>query len=67
MPLVYVFTESMNLRGVAEVLDYCGLKEYPLGYHDAMGAVDQTEKYAAAARPVVEKLMRHGYDPTLGE
>jgi hypothetical protein len=67
LPLVYVLTESMGLRVVARVLDYAGLKEYPLGYHDALCVVDQTEKYAAAARPIREKLTRHGYDPTLGE
>jgi hypothetical protein len=67
LPLVYLLTESMGLRVVAKVLDYAGLREYPLGYHDALCVVDQTEKYAAAAQPIREKLTRQGYDPTLGE
>jgi len=67
LPLVYVLTESLGLRVVARVLDHAGLREYPLGYHDALCVVDQTEKYAAAAQPILEKLLRHGYDPALGE
>jgi hypothetical protein len=67
LPLVYVLTESMGQRVVARVLDCAGLREYPLGYHDALCVVGQSEQYAAAARPILEKLTRHGYDPTLGE
>jgi hypothetical protein len=62
-PLVWVLNQSMNFRGVARVLDRCGLREHPLGYHDAIRVASVSEKYADAAKPVLEKLIRHGYQP----
>jgi len=63
-PLVYILADTMSFRGVAHLLDYCGIREYICAYNDVMGVVDQHDKYAAAAKPVLEKLIRHGYDPT---
>jgi hypothetical protein len=62
-PLVWVLNQSMSFRGVARVLDRCGLREHPLGYHDAIRVASESEKYAEAAKPVLEKLIRHGYQP----
>jgi hypothetical protein len=62
-PLVYVLADVMSFRGVAALLDYCGIQEYAGAYNDVMGIVDRHDLYAEAAKPVLEKLIRHGYDP----
>jgi hypothetical protein len=65
-PLVYVLHEvgQMSYRSVASVLDDCGVQEYHRAYHDAIRVDSQKDKYAVAAKPVLEKLTRHGFDPT---
>jgi hypothetical protein len=65
-PLVYVLYEvgQMSYRSVAHVLYDCGVQEYHHAYHDAIRVDSQKDKYAGAAKPVLEKLIRHGYDPT---
>lgn len=62
-PLVYVLADTMSFRGVAGLLDYCGIQDYISAYNDVLGIVDRHDRYAEAAKPVLEKLIRHGYDP----
>jgi hypothetical protein len=63
-PLVYILADTMSFRGVSELLDYCGIREYISAYNDVQGIVDRHELYSEAAKPVLEKLTCHGYDPT---
>jgi hypothetical protein len=63
-PLVYILSDTMSFRGVSELLDYCGIRDYTNAYQDVMGIVDRHELYAEKAKPILEKLIRHGYDPT---
>jgi hypothetical protein len=62
-PLVYILADTMSFRGVSELLDYCGIQDYTSAYQDVMGVVDRHDLYADRAKPVLEKLIRHGYDP----
>lgn len=62
-PLVYVLCESMSQRNVATVLDVCGVREYYAAYNDVLGIAYRAEEYAEAAKPILEKLIRHGFDP----
>jgi hypothetical protein len=61
--LVYVLADSMSFRGVSRLLDYCGIRNYYLAYNDVLGIVDRHEIHAEKAKPILEKLIRHGYDP----
>jgi hypothetical protein len=63
-PLVYVLSDMLSFRSVAHLLEDCGVRDYPLAYNDVLGIVDRHEKNAIVAQPVLEKLIRHGYDPT---
>jgi hypothetical protein len=63
-PLVYVLADVMSFRGVAHLLEYCGIRDYIGAYNDVLGIVDRHELYAEKAKPILEKLIRHGYDPT---
>jgi hypothetical protein len=62
-PLVYVLSQSMSFRSVAHLMEDCGIREYVGAYNDVLGIVDRHDLYAEAAKPVLEKLLRHGYDP----
>jgi hypothetical protein len=62
--LVYVLSDGMSFRSVAHLLEDCGIRDYAGAYQDVMGIVDRHELYAEKAKPVLEKLIRHGYDPT---
>jgi hypothetical protein len=62
-PLVYVLSSTMSFRSVAHLLEDCGIRDYPGAYNDVLGIVDRHDRYAEAAKPVLEKLIRHGYDP----
>src|SRR5687768_15328347 len=62
-PLVYLLCESMSMRGAAMTLDLCGIREYIAAYNDIQGIAYNHAEYAEAAKPVLEKLIRHGYDP----
>jgi len=62
-PLVYVLCESMSQRSVAHLLNDCGVREYHLAYNDVLGIAYRHDEYAEAAKPILEKLIRHGYDP----
>jgi hypothetical protein len=62
-PLIYVLCESMSMRGAAETLDLCGIREYISAYNDIQGIAYNHAAYAEAAKPVLEKLIHHGYDP----
>ncbi len=62
-PLVYVLCESMSMRGAAEALDLCGVREYISAYNDIQGIAYNHAAYAERAKPVLEKLMRHGFVP----
>jgi hypothetical protein len=62
-PLVYILADTMSFRGVAHLLDSCGIRDYYGAYNDVLGIVDRHDQYAEAAKPVLEKLIRHGYDP----
>jgi hypothetical protein len=62
-PLVYVLADTMSIRSVAHLLSDCGVKDYYAVYNDVLGIVDRHDLYAEAAKPVLEKLIRHGYDP----
>jgi hypothetical protein len=62
--LIYVLADTMSFRGVSQLLDHCGIRDYTNAYQDVMGVVDRHDLYAERAKPVLEKLIRHGYDPT---
>jgi hypothetical protein len=62
-PLVYVLADVMSFRALAHLLDYCNIRDYCGAYNDVLGIVDRHDRYAEAAKPVLEKLIRHGYDP----
>jgi hypothetical protein len=62
--LVYVLSATMSFRSVAHLLEDCGVRDYPGAYNDVLGIVDRHEIYAERAKPILEKLIRHGYDPT---
>jgi hypothetical protein len=62
-PLVYVLADTASFRGVAYLLDYCGIRDYYGAYNDVLGIVDRHDLYTDAAKPILEKLIRHGYDP----
>ena len=62
--LVYVLSDTMSFRSVAHLLEDCGVRDYTSAYQDVMGIVDRHELYAEKAKPILEKLIRHGYDPT---
>jgi hypothetical protein len=61
--LVYVLGQTMSFRSVAHLLEDCGVREYHAAYNETLGIVGRHDRYAEAAKPVLEKLMRHGYDP----
>ena len=61
--LVYVLSNRMSFRSVAHLLEDCGVRDYPGVYNDVLGIVDRHELYAEKAKPILEKLIRHGYDP----
>src|SRR5437899_1879770 len=62
-PLVYVLSDTMSFRSVAHLLEDCGVRDYAGAYNEVLGIVDRHELYAERAKPVLEKLIRHGYDP----
>ena len=62
-PLLYVLCESMSMRGAAETLDLCGIREYIGAYNDIQGVAYNHAEFAERAKPILEKLIRHGYDP----
>jgi hypothetical protein len=62
-PLVYILADTTSYRGVSQLLEYCGIRDYTNAYQDVMGVVDRHDLYAERAKPVLEKLIRHGYDP----
>jgi hypothetical protein len=63
-PLVYILCESMSMRGAAKTLELCGIREYIGAYNDIQGVAYNHAEFADRAKPVLEKLIRHGYDPT---
>jgi len=62
-PLVYVLSDRMSFRSVAHLLEDCGIRDYATAYNDVLGIVDRHDQYAATAKPILEKLVRHGFDP----
>lgn len=62
--LVYVLSDTMSFRSVAHLLSDFGVRNYYLAYNDVLGIVDRHDLYAEKAKPILEKLIRHGYDPT---
>src|SRR5437763_14028216 len=62
-PLVYLLCESMSMRGAARTLELCGVRDYYGAYNDIQGVAYNHARYAEAAKPVLEKLMRHGFVP----
>ena len=62
-PLVYVLCEALSQRNAATVIEACGVKDYYPAYNDILGIAYRHAEYAAAAKPVLEKLIRHGFDP----
>ena len=62
-PLLYVLCESMSMRNAAHTLELCGIRDYSGAYNDIQGVAYNHAEYAEAAKPVLEKLIRHGYDP----
>ena len=61
--LVYVLSNRMSFRSIAHLLEDCGVRDYPGAYNDVLGIVGRHDRYAEKAKPVLEKLIRHGYDP----
>ena len=62
-PLVYLLCESMSMRGAARTLELCGLRDYYGAYNDIQGIAYRHEEFAESAKPVLGKLMRHGFVP----
>jgi hypothetical protein len=62
-PLLYVLCESMSMRNVAHTLELCGIRDYSGAYNDIQGIAYNHAQYAEAAKPVLERLMRHGFVP----
>ena len=62
-PLVYLLCESMSMRGAARTLELSGVRDYFGAYNDIQGVAYNHAQYAEAAKPVLGKLMRHGFVP----
>src|SRR3954454_11941770 len=60
--LVYVLSETCSHRGAAYLLNDCGFRDYIGAYHDVLGIAGRPEQYAEASKPVLAKLIAHGYD-----
>ena len=69
-PLLALLAAGMSQRAAARVVAYCTGREYPLVYHDVLGAVspyDPDPLDPAQVEAVRQRLREHGYDDWLAK